>query len=290
MMEKSRERRVFILALDALDHRLVMRWRLKNLLQKKWGTFEISKEYFRMKKEESEGIPFSPKIWTSFITGRKPSEHGVKTWWVYSKPLERIRHLPVISWVKGKRKILRKIGIKMHIISRRDISGLKTIFDEVKPSIAIYVPAYNDPTFLHEKLEEAFHMGLDKYAKQIWEDHEERKKATLKALNENRDWKLFMTYFRLADLIGHLFYVKKPLRIMKAYLELNNLAGMLKTHVPPNTIFLIVSDHGMRASSDGLMGEHSKYAFWSLNIDTEWTPKDFTDFYPKIIEWTRGEV
>jgi len=54
--------------------------------------------------------------------------------------------------------------------------------------------------------------------------------------------------------------------------------------VPEDTIFLIVSDHGMRPMPDGT-GHHSCHAFWSLNIDTDWEPKDLTDFYPQIIKW-----
>ena len=74
---------------------------------------------------------------------------------------------------------------------------------------------------------------------------------------------------------------------MNCYLELNQLARQIKDRLQKDTVMLIVSDHGMQASKDGITGTHSKYAFWSLNIKTDWKPKDITDFYPKILEWVK---
>ena len=101
----------------------------------------------------------------------------------------------------------------------------------------------------------------------------------------NQEWKLLMAYFRIPDLLGHIYFVKSPLKLMNCYLELNKLTMQLKEKLSKDTIMLIVSDHGMEASKDGVTGTHSKHAFWSLNIKTEWKPKDITDFYQKIIEW-----
>lgn len=108
----------------------------------------------------------------------------------------------------------------------------------------------------------------------------------MEALRESEEWKLFMAYFDLADLMGHVYIAKRPLRLMHAYLELDALARNLQAIVP-DSLFLIVSDHGMKVSEDGVSGTHTDYAFWSLNVETDWSPSDFTDFYPKILEWVK---
>ncbi|MCD6357546.1 MAG: alkaline phosphatase family protein [Thermoproteales archaeon] len=272
--------RVFVLALDALDYELVKKWRLKNLLQRRYGTFEVGREYFY-------GVePYSPIIWTSVITGRKPEEHGIRAWWLYGGILERIRWWPIIRHIKGKRRILWRLGLKAHVPNRGDLR-CETIFDVVKPSVAVYVLGYNESTEFHERLFKVSGWNVDGYIRKAWRVHEERKRATLRALEENRNWKLFMAYFDLADHVGHTYIKRNRLRVLRAYLELNSLAGRLQELVPPGTIFLIISDHGMRAVEDDVAGRHTTYAFWSLNLDTDWEPRDFTDFYPKILEWTR---
>jgi len=274
--------RVFILALDGLDYGLARRWRLLNLLQKRHGAFRIGREYYH----PTQRVPYSPTIWATVITGRRPREHGVRDWWVYGGILDKLRYLPVIRWIKGKRKLLARLGIRPHVPSRAEL-GCETIFDVVKPSIAVNVPPYNDPTEYHAILREAVEKGLDEYLRAIWRVHEMRVRDTLRALEEAGEWKLFMTWLDLADLLGHTCIGRRRLELMKGYMELNRLAGELQRRVPGDTVFLIISDHGMRLAEDGVSGDHSEYAFWSLNLDTDWEPRDFTDFYPKILEWTR---
>ncbi len=275
--------RVFILALDGLEHDLVVKWRLKNLQQVRYGKFVVKKEYYH----EEAGVPFSPKVWVSLITGRKPSEHGIRDWWTYGKILDRIRYLPLIRHIKNKRKVLWKLGIRPRIVNRRDLR-ITTLFDKVKPSVAVNVPGYNDPTVFYERLKNAFYRGVNEYAKEIWRVHADRVRATFKALENTADWRLFMTYFDLADLIGHIFFVKKRLAVMRAYLELNSLAKKLQERVPDDTIFLIISDHGMQISTDRVTGNHSDHAFWSLNREGNWKPKDFIDIHRKVLEWVRN--
>lgn len=84
--------------------------------------------------------------------------------------------------------------------------------------------------------------------------------------------------------LGHVYIAKNLKSLRKVYLILDELAYEIKKKIPENTIFLIVSDHGMKSELDGT-GNHSSHAFYSVNIETDWKPKDITDFYPKIIEW-----
>jgi len=68
---------------------------------------------------------------------------------------------------------------------------------------------------------------------------------------------------------------------------MNKLTETLQHIIPPDTIFPVVSDHGMVSSEDGVTGTHSDHAFWSLNINTHWKPKEITDFFHKIIGWLK---
>ncbi len=276
--------RVFVLALDGLEYLLVRKWGLSNLMQKRYGYFEVLEEYFH--RGERVFAPYTPKIWASLITGKKPSEHGIRSWWTYGRLLDRLRYFPLIKKMRGKRRILWKLGLKPRIVDRRDLKG-PTIFDVVRPSVAVNVMAYNEKAEYRRRPVEAFYRGRREYEREIWRIHEERKRDTLSALEEHRDWKLFMTYFDLADWAGHFYRGSHPLRLMRAYLELDRLAGELQERVPPGTVFLIISDHGMEPSGDSVTGVHSRRAFWSLNIDEEWEPRDFVDFFPKIVEWCR---
>ena len=270
---------VFILALDGLEYCLVEKYNLKYLKQTVYGKIEVGKEY-----TAKYDVPYTPVVWQSFITGKKPEEHGIYSFTTYGRFWDRIRKLPVIRSIKIKAKIAWKIGIKPKAITKNHLRH-KTIFDEINPSIAIDVPTYNlvaEDWFLKFKPSHA----TEELIKTIWESYQKRKEKTFNLIN-HKEWKLFMTYFRISDLLGHLYFVKHPLKLMNCYLELNQLARQIKDKLRKNTVMLIVSDHGMRASKDGVTGTHSKYAFWSLNIKTDWKPKDITDFYPKILEWAK---
>lgn len=275
--------RVFILAIDGLDYNLVIRWSLKNLMQKKCGIISLSPEYYL----SSEKIPYTPIIWGSFITGRRPHEHGAKLLLSTNiNLLNIIRRFPVIKYIKGKRDLLEKIGISpwiyMHIANKNDL-GIRTMFDIIKNSVAIWVPAYNPRDDLYWSLREAIKKGIKEYESTIWHVHKIRYLETIKQLKNTSNWELFMTYFDLADLLGHLYISKKRYKLYIAYKKLDKLAGELKLITKNNTFFLIVSDHGMLPGKDGLFGVHSNYAFWSYNLDLEWIPKDITDFYYKIM-------
>jgi len=276
--------RVFVLALDGLEYNLVVKWGLRYLMQKKYGYFQVSSKYFHRKVR----VPYTPVIWTTFITGKEPEEHGIHEKWTYGRVWDFIKRLPIIKHIKGKRRIVWKLGIKPRIVSYKDLRS-PTLFDLIAPSVAVNVPAYNDLTEYHTRLANALMKGLVEFEQEIWKIHWERRRATLSALRENVSWRLFMTYFDLADLAGHLYYVRQPEKLQHTYLELNSLAWELQKAIPEDTIFLIVSDHGMQPSEDGVSGEHSPRAFWSLNVEEKWAPTDFKDFFHKILEWVERD-
>ncbi len=92
-----------------------------------------------------------------------------------------------------------------------------------------------------------------------------------------------MAWFDLADIIGHVCITKCRKELLKAYLELNRVAGDVKKVVNETyTAVLIISDHGMKPMPDGT-GDHTNYGFWSINKDIKWfKPRHATDFYHLI--------
>lgn len=270
--------RVLVLALDGLEYDLVIKWRMRNLLQKKYGKIELGEEHYYMNLE-----PYTPIVWASFITGLPPSRHKVRSLWTYGRVLDFIRELPVISWVKNKRKILYKLGILEPKIVRKENLNAKTIFDVVKPSIAVRVITYNDDVEQWRRASKAMLFGgVKKYEEVLWENHREREKELFENLNKN--WRLLMAYFRIADEKGHIHIAKRPYILKRVYRRLDMLAYKVRKQLPGDTILLIVSDHGMKPAPDGT-GVHSHHAFWSINIDTDWKPKKITDFFPQIVRW-----
>jgi len=264
--------KVLILGFDALEYDLVKQWKLRQLMQVRYGVYEaaISPKYKK---------PHTPSAWTTIITGKYPEEHGIDDWWTYGKILDWLRTKPPLVWIKNKRKILWKLGIRPKLHSRNEIK-VKTIFDLTSRSIALFIPGYNEPVEPHMKLNEAIKKGIKEYIKTIWEVHRWRVKTFLEELNN--DWDLFMVWFDIADLLGHVCMVKCRKELWKAYLDLARLVGIVKKEVPEDTLILILSDHGMKPMPDGT-GDHSEYGFWSINMDLEWfNPKKAVDFYPLI--------
>jgi hypothetical protein len=282
------EMRVFIMAIDGLDYDLVLKWKLKHLLQKTFGKLYVGRE-FSIKPSwvrTDFSMPYTPIVWASFLTGKSPREHKVKSLWCYNnRIIEIIRHFPLLSKIKRKRVLLKKMGIKLRVGSPLKVLNLKTFLDFIKPSIAVDIVTYNEPEQYRLMLQEAGNKPIKEILNIIRENHNQRVKKILKLVKQ--DWKLFMAYFDLIDYVGHIYINKNLNKLHSYYRMINELAYVLQLNVKSNTVFLIVSDHGMQPCKHDIFGYHTNYAFWSLNIRTDWKPRNVTDFYGKILEWTK---
>ena len=267
---------VFILALDGLEYNVVPKLRLRSLIQEAYGYIAVG------------GFQnlLTPIIWTSFVTGREPHEHGVYSWWRVSRYrwLDRLAHwirynVPIIRTLSSARlkRLLRILGLRSHPPSREDLKVL-TIFDIIKPSVALFVPGYSEEYWIRDFYSEAFEKGIEEAEKAVWQIHWYRKRRLFEELERNEGWRLFMVWFDLADWIGHLYMGRSKLKIMKAYFELARLANEVKRRLPEDTLFMIVSDHGMEPG-----GHHSPRAFYSFNINPGWRPRRITDYFNFIV-------
>lgn len=266
--------RVFVLALDGLDHDLVVQWNLKHLLQKQYGKIEtiINKQL---------GLPTSPQVWGSFITGRIQE---IDSWHAYNRILEWVRKKSPLKLIKGKRKLSFRVGLRPDIVSRKHLSG-KTIFDEIPKSIAINVPTYNPrASEFIDLLGTKLKAGLEAWEKECYLQYQETVDEIFRKIGD--EWDIFMVWIPIADQLGHL---GRKVGMKAVYRKLNLLAYNVSTMCPRNTLLTIVSDHGIRFLPDGT-GTHTTSAFYSFSRKTGWAPREITDFYRFLTSYIKSGV
>lgn len=266
--------RVFVLALDGLTYDLVVGMGLKHLLQKQYGKIETI-------VNERLGVPTSPQVWGSFITGRVQQ---LDSWHVYNRPLEWIRRKSPLKWIKNKRKLSFRLGIKPEIVGRKHLVG-GTLFDIFPGSIAIDVPTYSSrASDLIHLMETRLRIGLDAWEKECYALHEKSVEEIFKRIDEN--WDLFMVWIPIVDQLGHL---GRKAKMRNMYRKLNLLAHNVRNTLPENGLLIIVSDHGVKFLPDGT-GTHTNLAFYSFNKQISAEPKRITDFYKIIVEQLSSEL
>lgn len=267
--------KVFILGLDALEFDLVEKFAFKNLKQMEYGKIDLSTYNYIL----------TPPLWGTIISGVPPSVHGIQTYKVWnSRLLEEMKHLMTrigLSKVKDRliipRKICEVLGLKREFPTRKNLK-VTTIFDIVKESISIDVPAYNNWSSLWS--EEAIESPL-LFEKRIWKDFEARKRECLRRIEE--DWMLFMVHFHICDYFGHLFRGNLS-KMWEVYSACDELAYTLKSRVD-DSFFLIISDHGMSPIRKGSqLADHSDHAFYSSNQKLALKNPKLTDFYKIILD------
>jgi len=269
--------RVLILAYDGLDHDLVEGLSLRNILQREHGRVEVP---------IVGGIddPSTPIVWTSFITGEPPEVHGVDMPQMWDNRLDGIRSY--VRRHRGIHGILRRfkvgyrvreaIDVKPSFPSRKDIK-VGTLFEVVKPSVALGVPVYN------KNLEEIYPIGdvlqarqdpdylpvFEERVRRIFAEEVERLFDAIEG-----EWRLLMIHFHITDLFGHAFWGTEKLATL--YEEMDLLTKKVKDRLEEDDLVLIISDHGMNRLG------HTKKGFYSLNVRLGLEEPDIKDFY-KIV-------
>lgn len=289
-MGKDDSMKVFILALDGLSHESVNLWNLKYLKQEQYGRVPsiINRKH---------GEPLSPQVWGSFITG---TVQDIDDWQVFTKPVKWIRwHTPLrrirgSSWLINKTfgrriliPILNLIEHQKKYAGNGRLSGVP-IFDLVSNSIAVNVPVYNlDSEWLFGCTRKILEGDIDAFQRQVINNAELMIQETFRRMSEN--WDLFMTWIPIADQMGHVF-ISRPRKLRDVYNSLNMLAYNVSSRLPEDCLLVIVSDHGMKMSSDGVSGCHSDHAFYSFSTEVDWKPNKITDFYDFIMSMCRATI
>ena len=222
-------KKVCILGIDGLEYDFVEKYDLKNLKQVQYGK---SRVIFEGQKKK---IPYTPVIWSSFLSGKHPDEHKVNTDKVWKSRLPDIaakiekyfdRKLGIKliphKWIN--KNFARKLGFKYRPMRVDDLKH-DTIFDFVGNSVALSVPCYSEK---EETLELREIMVSEAQGKKTdlkekaWKVYREKRKEFLDKL-KNENWSLFMVHIYLVDALSHTYYYDQDY-IKSLLVEMNNLA------------------------------------------------------------------
>ena len=146
-------------------------------------------------------------------------------------------------------------------------------------------PSYNDEKVaeLRAFLREYFYTDLKerlKLLEGIYLFSIELLKESMEMVNEND---LVLYYSPLIDYANHMLYrPKKPKPMLYLSIFYRRMDRLIESisHKLKDTAILIVSDHGYDPSKH----EHSRYGFWSSNVNLEMKPKCITDFKSIILD------
>lgn len=284
--------KLLILGFDALEYNLVERYKLNALKQKQYGKLSIPKEcytetvdFFGNKVYE----PWSPYVWSAFLTGKTPKELGLKKENIAERTNRVINFVRKIvikmhlesAWMKSRKMlgwvVKRFGGERKRLILDKEQTFLKNVDDFL---------AINFPMLSSEWVLDLPSSDLNEVVKEYWKQYFKIRARTLQAIKDNQHT-VILSYTRLLDIIGELCYGNK-LMMMKAYFEINDFVKQIHEILPNGAICLIVSDHGIEVFGEKF-GKHSEHAFWSLNITTEWNPRSIIDFYSELKKLLQNE-
>jgi hypothetical protein len=273
-----------IIALDGLEPTLVGQT-MHNLLQAEHGIVNV--DVFPL---------MTPLIWATFLTGT--DNNGVTISKYSSRIGEKIgrvtyslgEKLTNIVGYERSMKIMSTLGNVVDKVytpkqyTREDLTQ-PTIFDMVDKAIALDVPAYNEnPIYLNIRRNTALAINHqypeNDVVNEIWSLFHKEYDDCLDALS--KEWTLFMVHFCVTDIIGHLYWDRLE-QISECYRIMNEKVGEITQKIP-NSMVLIISDHGMQR------GIHSHQAFYSVNKQLNLQSPNISDFYHIIgEEWLNSK-
>lgn len=274
--------KVLIIALDGLEYTYVNEQNFVYLKQLEYGKVKVPITEI--------GEASTPIIWVSFVTGKYPSEHGIRKSNVYhSKMVDMIVHwigAVVPNQIIRKmfitfapvRRFLKKLEPFHTHMPRKSSIKVPTLFDQISSSISVSVPVLNvDVDVKYVGIIEAiidprkrFH-----YVNFLMSDFEQDKEQLFEVLNR---YELVMVHFQLSDLYGHIF-CRNMKKIVDLYCMLDSFVGEVLQLVDSKCWVLVVADHGI----DKDFG-HTNYGFYSSNISLGLENPDITVFYDLIME------
>jgi hypothetical protein len=266
------DRKVIVLGIDGLEYNLVEEWDLKYLKQKTYTKTDLS---------DFEVI-VTPPIWAAMLTGRivpEINEIFIRRYRYYSQKTTEVKvDLKTPWYVRAGRRILpnfirQKINKMMFPDPFKKTADFllrttkyKTIFDYYEKTWTNGVPSYGRNVSTEEikvAMQEAIMGNLKPLVQYSLRIYEEDKKQLFEALDE--DYELIFWYTPFLDEISH-FYIKKKLKLMNLYIDLNKLVKKITSRLEDNDILYIISDHGMEpVPGDPRGGNHSDHGFFSSN-------------------------
>lgn len=272
-------RRFLIISFDGLDYDLVEMFNMVGLKQAEYGRVDLSPVFER----GGHDYPLTDQLYSTFISGKLPDEHHVKSW-LSMRTLQE-QNIPTLF------NLPNSLGINVPVWS------YNTMRQKFLNSVKRYIKIPNQDLIPLEEELFNYESGLmfemlESPRFPIW-----------------RKW-LLMTYFVFSDLLGHV-YGDNLNHLHNMYVECEALAINIKerfNYKGPDTmlygdeefpkdfdvtdnylpswkvtgseeeepITLIFGDHGMKE------GVHTDSGFYSLSEPLGWKGIKINEFYDKI--------
>lgn len=262
--------KVIILGIDGLEYNLVKEWRLKNIMQK---------EYCRMELSDYDVI-VTPPIWGSMLTGKIDKEimkiwvkqaeltgGGVNVeqkWWTkFGKFLPYSVNFWLLDNIFAKLQGGDAFEITANYVKEKNEH---TIFEFFESTWTNGIPSYGRQVIdeVSKKLTENAIAGDKKPYKVYAVEKYKKDKEQLMSVLKKQQYDLIFWYTGILDSLGHVDMGNPLALMMKHYLEINEVVGVIKESCP-NSIIYIVSDHGMERMEPkkSSWGMHSDHGFFS---------------------------
>jgi len=269
--------KVIVLGIDGLEYTLVEKWSLEEIKQKSYCKLDLS-EY---------KVIVTPPIWSSMLIGH--IDEGLMEVFVNNaKLLGGTGQIEKVWWMKIGQYITSKLfpskvnyWIWDHIVSpifRKEDPFEKAanyVFEKNIPNAFQFyekpwtngIPGFKgyEYTALNkELLKRAIEGESTPFRKYMIDRYKKDKKLLLDVLDkQNND--LVFWYTNILDSLGHMDIGMPVKKLMKHYLEINELVGYVKKNFPSSIVY-VISDHGMQQIDPKLpWGDHSRHAFFSSN-------------------------
>ena len=281
--------KTLIICLDGLELNYVLKWNLKGLLQKNYGTHDVSM---------IERI-YTPLIWSAFLTGQNPQEIGYTMEYIEK---QRINAYPSIlrtfallrkRFLPKKNLNLRRLAMKLGIYDMKKTNMPTNIRKQTFVSklrdegYNVYIeefPSYNEfEKELFARIDPGLYLrrSFDERFRRVKESWDFTIKRWIRVLHVIPTHDLILFYTNFPDSAHHVLFKEEELIFVKDfYLKLENLPFLKDLK---NIVKLIVSDHGFIHNEH----THSNYGFWSSNINLPYEPKTVFDFHDLIIKLVR---
>ncbi len=272
--------KVVIIGLDGLEASLINPERYPNICQAEHG--RISLKGFNQIQ--------TPQIWTSFITGVMPSEHGIdgfkhqtllskieKKYGEYVKKFLSLFGLKAVNLVTGvKNNLYGYYNIHPYEPYTKDDIKVSTIFDKVPNSRVISLPVYNEPdVYMDIRRSVAGAVGDKELSYDLSETCLDLMKSEVDEFIKYRhnDIDLIMVHLFVADVYGHLYGHNKD-KLLELYDQFEEFIGSIKD----DSFTIVLSDHGTKG------GMHTPYGFYSLSKPLALDNPNITEFHNIIME------
>ena len=250
----KKKKRVFILSLDGVPYSFLQ----EGISNGRFGNLNHVGEMVEIK---SVFPPVSSVAWATFTTGVNPAEHGIFGF-IDRDPSTMTERLPTSNdlssptiWEMLNQAGKRTIAMNVPLTTPpREVDGIMIsgflctdLAQGVKP--ASLLPRLRQLDYRIDPDPALAAEDRTRYLNEIFATLRARRRALFALLSER--WDLYMCHVMMTDRINHFFWAdgqKEDSAFHDAfwqfYDEVDAVVGEVDANLPPNTDFLVLSDHG----------------------------------------------